>query len=316
MKASEFKEKFDLIEYVKTKYNYTDGGQDKCYISCPFHNETTPSCMIQKNRWHCFGGCGIGGDSIDFLMKTQGLTFSQVLNSDISKFEVKEIKQERVKKEKYISPALFAQYARNLLRHKDKLEYLYNRGFDYKSVVDANIGYGYPVDVIGKRFSHQRYVIPHYQHGKIVTAKYRIDPIFSSLEGEKYISHPNTSGIIYNVDLLETQESIIYVGSQFDAAVLWYRYKIPAVCPPSENTFKDSWIPLFYNKKILIWLDNDKTGIDSALNVYGKIKHVTAKSDIFAWDKTFKEKDDFTDYLIRNGIESVYDYYNKFAQPV
>lgn len=313
MNAKDFKEKFDLVAFVKDKYNYLDVGQDRCYISCPFHSEESPSCMIQKDRWYCFGGCGSGGDSIDFLMKTQGLTFAQVLNSDVSKFEVKSVSKSAPKEKKavYLSQALFAKYATNLLKYPDKLQYLYKRGFDSSSIKAAQLGYGYPVDIVGRRFSHQRYVIPHFKDGKIVTAKYRIDPIYASLEDEKYISHPGTHGIIYNVDLLSTEDSLIYVGSQFDAAVLWYRYQIPAICPPSENIFKDEWIALFYNKNILIWLDNDKTGIEGSLNVYNKIKHVVNKADIFTWDSSFKPKDDFTDFLLRYGIGAVNDYYGK-----
>lgn len=34
---------------------------------CPIHKEKTPSFAWypEKNKWHCYGACGIGGDSID-----------------------------------------------------------------------------------------------------------------------------------------------------------------------------------------------------------------------------------------------------------
>lgn len=44
------------------------------FIRCPFHNEKTASCKIQKNRFHCFG-CGADGDVIDWVMKTGGRDF-------------------------------------------------------------------------------------------------------------------------------------------------------------------------------------------------------------------------------------------------
>lgn len=313
MKAKDFKENFDLVAYVKSKYEYIDAGQDRCYISCPFHSELTPSCMIQKDRWYCFGGCGRGGDNISFLMETQGLSFKQVMESDINNFTVSEARKSAPKREKqtYISSALFAQFSRNLLKMPEKLEYLYGRGFDLDSVKKANLGYGYPVDMMGGRFKHQRYVIPHFQDGKIVTAKYRIDPVYKQYENDKYLSHPGTHGIIYNIDLLESEDALIYVGSQFDAAVLWYRYNIPAICPPSENTFKDEWIPLFYKKRILIWLDNDDAGVTGALSVYRKIKSVAEYVNIFTWDNTWKQKDDFTDYLLREGFDAVYENYKQ-----
>ena len=43
---------------------------------CPFHNENTPSFYIftKDNRFHCFG-CDAHGDSIDFVMKRDGVDF-------------------------------------------------------------------------------------------------------------------------------------------------------------------------------------------------------------------------------------------------
>ena len=50
------------------------------FISCPFHNENTPSLKIFNGdrRWHCFG-CGAGGSVIDFVMRLFGITFGQAL---------------------------------------------------------------------------------------------------------------------------------------------------------------------------------------------------------------------------------------------
>lgn len=43
---------------------------------CPFHKEDTPSFTIYEdsNSYYCFG-CNEGGDVIDFVMKTQNLSF-------------------------------------------------------------------------------------------------------------------------------------------------------------------------------------------------------------------------------------------------
>lgn len=45
-------------------------------MSCPFHNEKTPSLRVYCNdtKWHCFG-CGAGGDVISFVQKYFGLDF-------------------------------------------------------------------------------------------------------------------------------------------------------------------------------------------------------------------------------------------------
>jgi hypothetical protein len=44
---------------------------------CPFHDDKTPSLVIspKKNLWHCLGACQTGGTVIDWVMKTQGVSF-------------------------------------------------------------------------------------------------------------------------------------------------------------------------------------------------------------------------------------------------
>ena len=41
------------------------------FISCPFHNDRTPSMKVD-NRFHCFG-CGADGDVIDFVARLNNL---------------------------------------------------------------------------------------------------------------------------------------------------------------------------------------------------------------------------------------------------
>lgn len=52
--------------------------KQKVVIRCIFHNEDTPSCKLEGNRFHCFG-CGADGDAIDYIMKRDGVTFNQAL---------------------------------------------------------------------------------------------------------------------------------------------------------------------------------------------------------------------------------------------
>ena len=53
--------------------------------SCPFHSEKTPSFSVKHNRFKCFG-CGINGDSVEFVAKLENLTPYKAalkLNSDL-----------------------------------------------------------------------------------------------------------------------------------------------------------------------------------------------------------------------------------------
>jgi len=49
-------------------------------INCPFHDDSSPSLSIYKktNRWKCFG-CQSGGDTIDFVMRKQNVSFVEAI---------------------------------------------------------------------------------------------------------------------------------------------------------------------------------------------------------------------------------------------
>jgi DNA primase len=44
---------------------------------CPFHDDREPSLVISpgKNLWHCMGACQAGGSVIDWVMKSEGVSF-------------------------------------------------------------------------------------------------------------------------------------------------------------------------------------------------------------------------------------------------
>lgn len=44
---------------------------------CPFHDDDTPSLVVtpKKNLWHCMGACQAGGSVVDWVMRTQGVSF-------------------------------------------------------------------------------------------------------------------------------------------------------------------------------------------------------------------------------------------------
>src|SRR5271163_2476793 len=48
---------------------------------CPFHEDKTPSLVVsrKKNLWHCMGACQTGGSVVDWVMKSEGVSFRHAL---------------------------------------------------------------------------------------------------------------------------------------------------------------------------------------------------------------------------------------------
>src|SRR5580698_6641100 len=56
---------------------------------CPFHEEKTPSLVIQRgdSHYHCFG-CGAHGDAIQFLMTHLKMSFLEAVENLAQRFNV------------------------------------------------------------------------------------------------------------------------------------------------------------------------------------------------------------------------------------
>ena len=74
----EIRTKADIIDIVSGYISINQSG--KYFKSvCPFHSEKTPSFIVNPDRqsWHCFGACGIGGDVFAFVMRMESIGFGE-----------------------------------------------------------------------------------------------------------------------------------------------------------------------------------------------------------------------------------------------
>lgn len=163
------REKIDLIEVVSSYVNLKPAGSAYKGV-CPFHEEKTPSFMIQKgeSHYHCFG-CGAHGDAIAFLMSYMKMSFVEAVDTLAERFQVplEEVEFEKRQEgpsKKELKEALqkAAQFYHAYLLHSDEghiaLKYLYERGIDLEFIRLFKIGFAPKRGILfGKFMQKQRF---------------------------------------------------------------------------------------------------------------------------------------------------------------
>ena len=91
---AEVREKAPIDEVIGQYVTLKNAGGGSMKGLCPFHDEKTPSFNVNPSRggFHCFG-CQEGGDVISFLMKIDGLAFTETVERLAEKYGV-ELKHE------------------------------------------------------------------------------------------------------------------------------------------------------------------------------------------------------------------------------
>jgi DNA primase len=87
-KIEEVRNRADIVEIIGAQVRLKRAGRNFVGL-CPFHNEKTPSFSVNAERgfFHCFG-CGAGGTVFDFVMRVEGLTFLETLQSLARRYSI------------------------------------------------------------------------------------------------------------------------------------------------------------------------------------------------------------------------------------
>lgn len=125
---------------------------------CPFHNEKTPSFNVNptRNIYKCFG-CGKGGDSVNFVMEHEKMTYPEALRYLAQKYniEIEEVYNRDAEEEKklenereslYVVNAFAQRYFTETLLNTDEgksvgLNYFIERGLSDYIIEKFQLGY-------------------------------------------------------------------------------------------------------------------------------------------------------------------------------
>ncbi|MBM7614630.1 DNA primase [Alkaliphilus hydrothermalis] len=151
----EIKDRNNIVDIIAQYIQVKASGGATYKALCPFHNEKTPSFVInsQKQIFKCFG-CGEGGDVIGFIMKMENLDFIDAIKllAERSNIHLEELNNSEELKKDIQQKVLYFDihkkaaiyYYNNLTKGKNPaLNYLSKRGLTPKIIKSFGIGYAY-----------------------------------------------------------------------------------------------------------------------------------------------------------------------------
>lgn len=146
----------DIVEIISAYAPLKKAGRN-FKANCPFHNEKTPSFVVNPDKqiFHCFG-CGVGGNVVSFIMKHERLEFpeavrflAQKAHIEIPVFEKKVSEGQNLKQQIFRVNEIALNYFHNNLvfekdaQAKNAREYLKDRGIQLETAQQFKIGYAY-----------------------------------------------------------------------------------------------------------------------------------------------------------------------------
>lgn len=163
------RQRIDLTEVLSSHLEMKRSGASYKSL-CPFHDEKSPSFMVQKGdtHYHCFG-CGAHGDAIQFLMMHLKMSFSDAVESLAQRFNVPlqtidggDEKKGPNKSALKEALELACRFYHLMLLHTEEghqaLAYLYQRGIDLDFIQRFRIGLAPRESGILRKFMHAKFI--------------------------------------------------------------------------------------------------------------------------------------------------------------
>ncbi|KYJ86054.1 DNA primase [Sulfurovum riftiae] len=284
-----------FIELKKAGANYK--------ANCPFHGEKTPSFVVSPSKqiYHCFG-CGVGGDSIKFVMELEKLSYPEAIEklASMFNFSLNYTKgSSDYSDAKRVLEAIQTWYVKNLENNPVAKQYLLDRGIAQSSIERFGIGYVPDGNSVINFLNSALLPLPKAVDAGIIAqgegGRYyarlveRITfPIFSTSGAAvgfggrtitnhpaKYINSPQTklfnkSRLLYGYDL--AKESIyknkkLIVCEGYLDVVMFHQAGFTEAVATLGTALTTEHLPLLRkgDPKIILAYDGDKAGVAAAL---------------------------------------------------
>jgi len=218
-------DKFDIINYLSSKFDTKPGKHDQIRVLCPlcaeiigepdtnYHLEFNISTKV----WHCFR-CNSSGTLFDFIKLSEKVSFVEAVNIvkysenyHLSKEDAKNKVIEKLEKKiKFIGlPKVYMpiNYDKNLPNMVKK--YLQKRKLDIDTCIEYKIGYCQYGDYM------HRLIVPIIFNNKIATFIARA--MIKSKKKKLYPVGSTTGKILFNWDVAKQKKDLVICEGVFDA---------------------------------------------------------------------------------------------------
>lgn len=294
----ELKDKIDIVEIISTFIQVKKFGPSY-KACCPFHNEKTPSFIInpQKQIFHCFG-CSKGGDAISFVMEFEKLTYPEALEkiATLLNFSLTYENQSSAINQKMLEH--YNSFLQEKIKEDQNEQYLFDRGLNKNSIEKFNLGFApksnETIDFLRKNFfditeATEIGIVSYGDNGLFARFSERITfPVFNQngkLVGfggrtiknhpAKYVNSPatktfNKSTLLYAYNLAKekifTSKEIIITEGYLDT-ILLHQAGFENTVATLGTALTTQHLPLLKRgePKVILLFDGDEAGIKAAI---------------------------------------------------
>ncbi|WP_333023824.1 DNA primase [Wolbachia endosymbiont of Pentidionis agamae] len=269
---------------------------------CPFHHEKTPSFSVNntKGLYYCFG-CSAYGDIFEFISKTEGLSFKEVVDRLALVVGIELPKNRYIEKQEngiFSALNLAANwFSRELSNNLNAMNYLKQRNIFPKVISKFKIGYApssglkqyfnsiniednvlLKATLIGKNFCdyfYNRLIFPiHNIAGRVIAFGGRA---INSEQQPKYLNSPeseifkkknNLYAMNFALSKIRKKQYAFVVEGYMDVIALHQAEICNSVAPLgtaiSLEQIRNLWS---FTKEVCICMDGDNAGYSSAIRI-------------------------------------------------
>ncbi|WP_104629756.1 CHC2 zinc finger domain-containing protein [Helicobacter bizzozeronii] len=318
----ELKAKVSIVDFVDQLGYHPKRAGASYVISCPFHEERTPSLALypNTNTWKCFG-CGKGSNVIDFVMYRNNLGFydAAMQVAQMVGFNL-QITHHAPKSKPGYEVLAYAHglFTQELSQQEGMLAYLQERGLSLEDVKYYELGFcsAKVLEQLNKRFSLEQLQECGLFNGKYCFLSDRLSFAYKDHKGRvcgfsghstakppKYINSKESpyfhkSKHLWNLEralpsIIQKKQIIITEG--FFDVIAFGRFGYPNAVCCSGTSFNASHLEYLANLgvEIVLCLDNDRAGLEATMRAlklcFNKDKPYASVSVVYFADPKIKD---------------------------